>query len=77
MTPEQFRNRPLKVTTKTYCDECNALREDPDVKARAFSTGVWEKPQYSVKLTCCFACFEAAKIRARTAAETKLPVVIC
>lgn len=77
MTADQFRNRPMTVTTKTRCDECNALRDDPDVKLREFSAGIWARPQYSVRLTSCGACFEAEKIRARAEAEEKLPAVIC
>lgn len=72
MTPaelEQWRNRPMKVTTSTRCDECGELKQDPAVQRRKYESSYCEMPKYSARATCCTPCFEAVKARAKAEAQ--------
>jgi hypothetical protein len=51
MTLTEFRSRPLTTRTYSFCDECEQLREDPDVRERV---SYWP---IAAKYTCCAACF--------------------
>ena len=72
MTPaelEQWRNRPMKVTTSTRCDECGELKQDPAVQLRKYESGYYEQPKYTARSTCCAPCFEAVKALAKAEAQ--------
>lgn len=51
LTLDQFRNRAMTVRTLVFCDKCETLKDESDVKERA---NYWPRVEATV---CCADCF--------------------
>lgn len=60
---EQWLNRPMVVTVKTYCEHCKGLHEG--VEKRDWSNYLYGSYNRQVKMTSCKPCFEAAVKKAQ------------